>query len=69
MFHFFLISSSFFFFLRCCLTCLFCCKAPMGDLLSEMSPDTAPAVYPVWRYSCSSIMYAPWFLLMVAGSK
>lgn len=44
-------------------------QAPLGDLLSKMSPDTLPAVYPVWRYSCSAVMYSPWFLLMVAGSK
>ena len=44
-------------------------QAPMGDLLSEMSPDATPAVYPVWRYTCSSIIYFPWFFLMVAGSK
>lgn len=41
----------------------------MGDLLSKMSPDALPAIYPVWRYTCSTIIYSPWFLLMVAGSK
>lgn len=46
-----------------------CGQAPMGNLLREMSPDTAPAIYPVWRYTCSSIIYFPWFALMVAGSK
>ncbi|CAM9996176.1 unnamed protein product [Ectocarpus sp. 12 AP-2014] len=43
--------------------------APLGDLLSKMSPDALPAIYPVWRYCCSTIIYSPWFLLMLAGSK
>ncbi|CAB1100600.1 unnamed protein product [Ectocarpus sp. CCAP 1310/34] len=43
--------------------------APLGDLLSKMSPDALPAIYPVWRYCCSTIIYSPWFLLMVAGSN
>ncbi|CAM9913737.1 unnamed protein product [Ectocarpus sp. 6 AP-2014] len=43
--------------------------APLGDLLSKMAPDALPAIYPVWRYCCSTIIYSPWFLLMVAGSK
>ncbi|CAM9922788.1 unnamed protein product, partial [Ectocarpus sp. 4 AP-2014] len=43
--------------------------APLGDLLSKMSPDALPAIYPVWRYCCSTIIYSPWFILMVAGSK